>query len=305
MIIDKLGVPPFNTTLMGVVRGVADYYGLAHSDAMLYGATSHAFLINIHEVLCPSGPYCWKPDSFRSLLGNLGIEMIDHGFVSAGTPRAERERLDALLKEHLDKGVPCSLMNMENQLITGYDETGFITTQPWTPHVDFPPAHLTFGIWEELGEEIHMNFFTFRKRDVTEVRASVVASLTCGADMFRNPEQYTQEPYGVGPRAYEKWIAAVGEGHGDSHGNWWNGTVWAECRRQAAGYLREIGETFAEVGDEARKLAQAYDAIAANLERASDKELESEAKISALGETRATEEECVAGLARLAESLAR
>jgi len=304
MNIDKLGVPPFNTTLLGVVRGVADYYGLDHSDAMLYGATSHAFLINIHEALCPSGPYCWKPDSFRSLLGNLGIEMIDHGFFSSESPGAERERIEALLREHLDRGVPCSLLNMENQLITGYDEAGFITTQPWAPHVDFPPAHLTFGTWEELGEEIHMSFFTFRQVDAADTREAVVASLRCGADMCRHPEQYTDEPYGVGPRAYEKWIAAAGE-HGDSHGNWWNGTVWAECRRQAASYLREIGETFAEVGEEAQKLAQAYDAIAANLERSSDKELESDTKIGLLGEARAAEEECAAGLERLAESLGR
>ena len=45
MFVKDLRVPPFNTTLMGVVRGVVDFFGCPHSAAMLYGGTSHAFLL--------------------------------------------------------------------------------------------------------------------------------------------------------------------------------------------------------------------------------------------------------------------
>ena len=58
--IPNLKMYPFETTLMGVLKGVADYFDIAVSDAWLFGGSGHAFLINIHEQLCPSGPYVWK-----------------------------------------------------------------------------------------------------------------------------------------------------------------------------------------------------------------------------------------------------
>ena len=59
-----------------------------------------------------------------------------------------RSKLEATLRERMDEDSPCSLLNMENQLITGYDDTGFDTAQPWYPHnKDFPPRRLSSGTW--------------------------------------------------------------------------------------------------------------------------------------------------------------
>ena len=135
MVIEELCVPGFNTTLMGVVRGVASYYGLRASDAVLYGGSGHAFVINIHKELCPSGPYCWDPARFVGLLRNLGLERTDHGFFGAGSSPSARAAVEEVLRGELDRGMPCALLNMEDQLITGYDDTGFLTTQPWAPQL--------------------------------------------------------------------------------------------------------------------------------------------------------------------------
>ena len=35
---------PFHTTLLGVLRGVADHLEIGVSDAMLFGGSGHAFL---------------------------------------------------------------------------------------------------------------------------------------------------------------------------------------------------------------------------------------------------------------------
>lgn len=301
--LDDLKVPPFNTTLMGVVRGVADYFGYEHSDAMLYGGTSHAFVINIHEVLCPSGPYCWNPTRFGAGLRNLGIRRSDLGFFHGGSPAAERQAIEATLKEHLDAGTPCALLNMENQLLTGYDDTGFLTTQPWKPHVDFPPAHLTWGTWAELGEEIHLSFFAFERMPPADSRTVVAESFATAVDMARHPEGHTDEPYGIGPRAYEKWIAAVEAGHGSAHGNWWNGTVWAECRAQAGDYLREIGQTWPAVAETSGRLAAEFGTIASHLRCASDKELGDGEKIEVLRQAEAAEAATVGQLEDLAGQL--
>ena len=48
MKIDNLTMPPLNTTLMGVVKGVLDCYEIEVSSARVFGVSAHAFLINIH-----------------------------------------------------------------------------------------------------------------------------------------------------------------------------------------------------------------------------------------------------------------
>jgi|ETNmetMinimDraft_35_1059890.scaffolds.fasta_scaffold50245_2 hypothetical protein len=303
MIIEGLQVPPFNTTLMGVVRGVTDLYGYSYSDAMLYGGTGHAFAMNIHEGLCPSGPYCWKSERFDALLRNLGVVRTDLGFFSSESSASERVAVEATIKEHLDRGQPCALANMENQLITGYDDTGFLTSQPWLPHADFPPGHLTWGSWAELGEEIHINFFTFERVPPAGAPDIVLESIECAVDMSRHPESYTDEPYGFGPLAYEKWIGAVEKGHGSEHGNWWNGTVWAECRARASDYLRKLGQLHPELGQSMTGLAESYAAIADHLAKASDKELDDAEKIRLLRESAAIERDCVEGLGNLTAEL--
>ncbi len=110
MILDGLRVPPFNTTL--------------------HGATSDAFLINIHETLCPSGPYCWRADRFEVLLRTLGISRTDHRFFGSRTSADERRAIERTLTGWLDRGVPCALLNLEIQLIMGYDDTAWLTAQP-------------------------------------------------------------------------------------------------------------------------------------------------------------------------------
>jgi hypothetical protein len=270
----------FNTTLMGVVRGVADHFGVSASDATLFGGSGHAFMINIHEQLCPSGPYCWDRAPFLRLLRTLGIAMTDLGFYTKASPPSARREVEARLAGCLDEDKPCSLMNMENQLITGYDERGFDTAQPWAPRVDFPPARLTFGSWEELGEEIHLSFYAFDRCEPADPREAVLESLDYAADVHANPADHTKEPYGAGPGAY-----------------------WAECRRQAASYLEGVADAFPEARDAARGAAARYGVVAEGLQKVSDKGMDAGAKVALLQEIAEEEaqgvaqvEECAAGL---------
>ncbi|HEY3290015.1 MAG TPA: hypothetical protein VGK87_07815 [Anaerolineae bacterium] len=292
MKIENLRVPAFNTTLMGVLKGVADYYRLPLSDAMLYGGSGHAFVMNIHDTLCPSGPYCWNHEPFFKQVNHLGIEMRDMGFFHSGSALDERKHIEAHIKENLDAGVPCSLVNMEHQLITGYDDTGFLTSQPW-PGMDFPPAHLTFGTWAELGAEIHVNFFTHPPCEATSERDTIAASLAYAVDLYRNPDRHSAAPYGVGPAAYTRWIHAMKAGNADSHGNWWNATVWAECRTRAADYFREIAGKYPHFAAGATRLAGNYSVISDALSLVSDKALDNGTKAVLLEQAAETEAEAV------------
>jgi hypothetical protein len=302
MLLDNLKQPPLNTTMMGVMRGALDYYGLPASDAVLFGASGHAFVLNIHKELCPSGPYCWDQGVVRALLANVGLRVEFLGFFHPGSSAEERAAVEARLRDALQAGTPCSLQNMENQLITGLDDTGFLTAQPW-PGVDFPPSHLTFGTWAELGDGIHMDFFVLHRCQPANLRTAVAASLGTAVELWRNPKAYIGGAYGMGPDAYANWVEAVRQGHGQSHGSWWNGVVWAECRAQAAGYFREIAPVLPSPAD-SEALADGYAAIAGLLAKCADKELEAAPKERLLAEAAEREESCVARIERLLAAMA-
>jgi len=301
--IPNLKMPPFNTTLMGVLRGVFDYYGIPVSNGWLFGGSGHAFLINIHKELCPSGPYVWDYTPFYQLVRNLGIEVKDLGFFHYGSSPEERKRVESVLRKNIDDKIPCSMLNMDNQLISGYDDTRFFLQQPW-PNLDFPPKTLTFQTWEELGKEVHVDFFAFFKTEKDADTTVVRESLSYAVDLARNPSRYKDgEDYHVGLDAYDTWINAVRGGHGHTHGNWWNGTVWCECREMASQYFLEIAAKFRGVSEEAKQLSKLYKGLAALLNRAREKELEDDRKVETLQEARKAEESCVVGVEKLLRSV--
>lgn len=292
MRLGNLRQAPFNCTMMGALRGALDYYGTAASDAWLYGAGGHAFVLNIHRELCPSGPYCWDVQRIEPLIANVGLRRESLGFFHGGSSAAERAAVESRLIGALADGLPCMLVNMENQLITGRDETGFLTAQPWECN-DFPPSHLTFGTWQELGEGIHIDFHVLHHTEPASPRAALLDALRYAVDIWRNPKAHTSEHYGMGPDGYANWSAAVSAGLGGSHGNWWNGTVWAECRAFAAAWFREVAPLL-PAEEDASFLSEGYAALAELLGQCADKELPGERKLALLAEAREREAACVA-----------
>lgn len=303
MRIHELAMPCLNTTFMGVVQGVLDYWK-SHSDVpATFGASGHAFVINVHQELCPSGPYSWDMNPVMRLLENVGVRVIDLGFFSPASSGDARGRVEARLKVYLDRGIPCSLLNVEHQLITGYDDSGFFTAQPWPPK-DFPPSRLSFGNWKELGDESHVTFFTFELLAPLSRRTAAIAALRYAIDLFERPQDHTREPYGIGPLAYRNWTAAIAQ-HGASHGNWWNAMVWSECRKMASRYVAALGNEFQEIRSHAAELAAAYERLGSGLERASDRSMPANAKAKLIADLAALDENCVATIRDLLTTLER
>lgn len=268
-----LAQPPLETTLMGVLQGALDYYGIKPTDAWTFGGSGHAFLINVHKQLCPSGPYCWKDDWMVPLVRNLGLEMTDFGFFHKGTPPAERAALEQRVKGLLDEGVVCAFVNMEYQLIRGYDGKALLLARPWDCGEAITPLTLSFGSWQEFGDEVHANFYSLRKAAPQDEAKTIRDSLRAAVEIFRSPTKHTMEGYGMGPDAYDNWAAATPEQMA-SHGNWWNATVWGECRKMAGAYFAEIAAKRGELAAEAGQLSTAYDEIAGLLAKIAGKEMD-------------------------------
>jgi hypothetical protein len=299
MKLDNLRQPPFNTCLVGVVKGALDYFGSDASVAATFGGSGHAFLINIHEQLCPSGPYCWKYDEFYPLVRNLGLEVVELGFYHNGSTPTERADLERKVREHLDQGHPCGMGNMDNQLIYGYEDNRLLATQPWSTCVDTTPPSLTFGTWAEFGKEVHATFWAFKQVPAADETKVIQDSLRYALDLFENPRNHSPELYATGPAAYDNWVKAVEAGHGASHGSWWNATVWSECRAMAGTWFEEIADKHSHVSAPARKLGSAYKEIAARLERASNKDMDAGEKVRIVREAKALEQVAIANVAKL------
>lgn len=292
---------PFNSSLMGVIRGVADYFDIDLSTPSLYGRTGHAFFMNIHEAICPSGPYCWNIDPFIALLENCGIRMKKHGFFSKESTLKERTSLEKAIMIEVEKGNPCSVLNMDYQLITGSDGSGFLCTQPW--ECKNPPAHLSFGSWDEWEDEIHACFYSFEKIELPESLSAIQESLRFVSDLNNRPSDFTMKPYTSGVAGYDVWLKGVKKGYGAEHGNWWNGTVWSECRKQAALYFGELATAYPTSSLITLKLQDLFDQTGDILIQVSDKNLEKKKKIKLLIEAKEQEEEILPILIHLADSI--
>ena len=302
MKLDDLQMANYNTTLMGVLDGALTYYDIGLSAPSVFGLSGHAFLINIHKQLCPSGPYCWNRAASLPLIRNMGLVMTDLGFYSQENRAADRAAVEEKVRAALDEGIACSVINLENQMITGYDEEGFSTAQPWAPNVNFPPAKLSFGSWQEFGDSFHANFYTLEKCEPAPHREAVLAALAYAIELHREPAEHSLPDYGVGPDAYDNWIAAAEE-CGAGHGNWWNGMVWSECRNMASGFFAELGDRYPAVAGRASELTAAYAEIGDLLGKASDKGLAAAPKVEVLKDAKSKEAAAIEEVAALAGEL--
>ncbi len=301
MILKNLTAPPFNNTLMGTLKGVCDYYNLGYSEAMVYGGSGQAFMINIHPELCSSGPYVWNEEPYIKLAANLGVEIKDLGFFSEENTQQERIEVENTLKEHLASNNPCSLTNLEYQLITGYDSTGFLTSQPWQG--DFPPSHLTFTTWDEFEDEIHACFYIFKNVEPKSFDIIFKKSLEHAVSIRREPHLHTDEPYVTGLQAYDVMAEAIENGYGSSHGAWWNPTVWGECRTKAADYMKEAADIIPKLSDKLISIADDYVLIGEGLNKVAEKGVAAKPKIELLKEIKKTEERALDKIEQLLKEL--
>lgn len=293
--------PPYDTSLMGVVKGALDHFGLDHTAAETFVVSGHAFVINIHEELCPSGPYVWNYETFMRLVANLGLAMAPLGTLLATTSTPdEKAELEGKVKGAMDEGAVCSLLNLENQLLLGYDDEGFIAAQPWAA-VDSTPGRLTFGTWEEYSAGPPVTFFKFAEA-APPSKMPVHDALDFAVEVWENSDRYVEDRYGLGAAAYANWLSAIDAGHAGEHGNWWNAVVWAECRERAGDYFQSIAAAeFPGAIDRqrARLLAVDYRALSRLLCRASDKTASAEQKHLLVTKARDLESRCVERIAEL------
>ena len=96
-ILDGLTYTPAWISHMGCLSGCTRYLDIPATDSWIYGATGHAFIINISHDSCPSGPTAWKTQALSAYLTHGHSPTRDHiSHPSVSSAREKARRYNAI-----------------------------------------------------------------------------------------------------------------------------------------------------------------------------------------------------------------
>ena len=233
---------PLWVSHLGCLKGCLDHLGVGVTAAWLFGASGHAFVLNLADDLCSSGPTAWKTNVLLTLGSSVGFRtIVVFGFRGNGDLESAQKRAWETARRAIDDGVPCygwELDVPEFYVINGYDDVGYYY-QGCTAEDGSGPKP-----WRELGDtdigcvELVVVHPQEPRDDATIVRNALefaVAAAGGGKD-------WVVPGYTMGLTAYDTWIAALEGGRASGVGSAYNASVWESCRRHAVGFLEEARE---------------------------------------------------------------
>jgi hypothetical protein len=234
---------------LGCIKGCLDYLGMDISDAWLYGGTGHAFVINLHETVCPSGPTAWNTSKVFALGKNVGYA-IDGVFGARhqGNLAESQKRAWAHVQQAIDQERPCygwELEIPEFYVVYGYDDVGYYYSGPGCDEGKGPKP------WKELGDTGigAVEMYSISPGTPPDDATTVKEALTFALEHADNPKEWIFEDYAAGLKGFDNWIHAMRAGTASDFGVRYNAGVWLECRTYAVGFLEEAKQRLAERAD--------------------------------------------------------
>jgi beta-lactamase regulating signal transducer with metallopeptidase domain len=262
-------------TQVTCLKPCLEHLGIKISLPWLYGATGRAFMINIHETLCPSGWYVADPEEEVYRLGkNLGFT-VEHlagsgiGPDQPGFTEKQKEVWDKT-RQALDTGLPCYTFDLgvcDYQPIYGYDDVGYY----------YSPGNAKEGTgpfpWQDLGHKGHLPVLYM---DIVHPGTAAEDRKTLKDTFdfvikFANKKTDPKNPYMPGLAAYDRWIAAFELGKATGEGAAYNAACYAEARTNAVAFLKEaMSRMPAELNPRFTQAIAFYQITADNLKRLSE-----------------------------------
>jgi hypothetical protein len=232
---------------LGCLKGCLDYLKVDVSDAWLYGATGHAFIINIHSVVCPSGPTAWRTEPILRLGLNIGCRVDGvFGHRSAGDFAETQARAWRHVRDAIDDGLPCygwELEVPEYYVVYGYGDgageaAGYCFSGPGCDDGGRVKP------WRKLGDTGIgvVEMFSVRPAQAAGDVRTVREALAFALEHATGPEKWIFPDYRAGMAGYDAWVSALEGGTADGFGVAYNAAVWSECRNYAVQFLREARE---------------------------------------------------------------
>lgn len=269
--LENLRWKPRWVSQLGCVKGCLEYLGLDVSDAWLFGATGHAFIINMHEVVCPSGPTAWHTEMLFKLGGNIGYTIDGVWGGKADGDFVEKQRLAwEKTRQAIDEGLPCygwELDIPEFYVVYGYDDVGYYFSGPGCDSGSGPKP------WQELADtEIGvLEMYNVRPGQAADDIKTIKEAFQFALEHAGSPVKWIYPKYRAGLAGFDNWIGALEAGKADGFGMAYNAAVWNECRGFAVGFLREAkGRIGGELGPPFDEAIGHYEAVAHNLRTVAD-----------------------------------
>ena len=281
---------------MGVVSGASEYHGYPHSDHFLFGGSGLAFLLNADRDISRQSVHNWPFGGFDGLLANLGILHHDLGHFGPDITADERNRLERGIRRLASRGVPCSVKGLEHQLITGFDDHGFLLAAPSVLESETFPDRLDYGSWDQLRGCRAVSFHGFGTTAPASAEMIVLESLRCFVSNRSNPARHAMYGFVSGPRVYDRWMAALARSEGSPTPGKALAMVLGECRHMAAGFIREAALLRPGSTEAAFELSRAFDEVSSGL--AGLPSLSPGNARGALEDLKNREKECLGGVER-------
>lgn len=243
---------------LGCVKGCLDFLDIEMTDAWLYGGTGHAFIINIGEDSCASGPTAWKTMMLYEQGAMLGyqVEGLFGSKYEQDLTGLQNEAWD-FARRSLDAGLPVYAWEVEIPefyVVYGYDEVGYYFSGPGCDDGKGPKP------WKELGDTGIgiVELYNLKPVEPEEPQVVVKSAFKAVLKHASNPDEWIFENYGAGLQGYDNWIRGLETGNANRFGMGYNAGVWHECRRFAVGFLVEARERLDSIasGDFDRAIQQ-------------------------------------------------
>jgi len=256
---------------LGCVKGCLEYLKLDVSEGWLFGATGYAFIINIHEVICPSGPTAWRTEMLFKLGENIGYSINGvWGVKSDADFGVKQEKAWENTRGAIDQEIPCygwELGIPEYYVVFGYDEEGYYFSGPGCDFGNGPKP------WRDLGStEIGvLEMYSLKKGEASDDKKTIRDALGFALEHSKSPEKWIYPKYKAGLVGFDNWIKALETGKASGFGMAYNSAVWGECRRFAVEFLKEAKNRLDKKLDSLFDQAtEHYEKVAHNLNRASE-----------------------------------
>lgn len=269
--LENLKWKPMWTSHLACIKACLDYLKVDVSEGWLFGSTGHAFILNIHEIVCPSGPTAWRTDMLHKLANNIGCT-IEGGFghKSQNNFRRKQELAWQMTQKAIDEGFPCygwELEIPEYYVVYGYDDKGYYYSGPLCDSGKGPKP------WQDLGDtEIGvLEMYVVIPNEPAADGQTVKEAFKFALEHSRSPEKWIFPKYKAGLTGYDSWIHALETGKAHGMGTAYNAAVWSECRRLGVAFLKEarerLNDNLSPSFDEA---ISHYEVVAQNLKEVAD-----------------------------------
>jgi len=240
--IENLKWKPMWVSYLGCIKGCLEYLNVNVSDAWLFGATGHAFIINIHDVVCASGPTAWNMEMLPRLAENIGYTISGISAFKTDDDFGEKQKSAwELVKQSINENLPCigwELEIPEYYVINGYSDNGYYSSGPK------PESGDKIKQWNELGNTQigWLEVYAIKPKSSQNALKTIKDAFGFVLEHSKNPKSWIFPKYKSGIEGFDTWINALETGKANGFGVSYNASVWSECRSFGVEFLKEAKE---------------------------------------------------------------